>query len=148
MWHSFMFDAVILLHRWMITESNDFKSSGNSGIWKELLEKQKNVVVMYNEDFIAIQSKLEDEEKTRKWKHATWKEIEDLQTDIGEIGALKSKIEELEPNILHLRQLLDERVMALKADYPELQLGADTDLSAYHAKLLHDCQEKRDQLNT
>ena len=56
--------AVIILHRWMITESND--SSGNSGIWEELLEKQKNVVAMYNKDYIEIRSKLENEEKTRR----------------------------------------------------------------------------------
>ena len=143
-----MHDSVIIWHRWMITESNDFKSSGNSGVWEELLEKQKNVVAMCNEDFIAIRSILEDEEETRRWKHATLEEIAQLQTDIQDIETLKSKMEELEPNILHLRQLLDERVMAVKADYPELQLAADTDLSAYHANLLCACQEKRDQLNT
>ena len=140
--------SVIMLHRWMITESNDFKSSGNSGIWTELLEKQKNVVAMCNEDFIAIRSKLEDEEETRKWKHATLEEIAQLQTDIQDIEMLKSKIKELEPNVLHQRQLLDEGVMALKADYPELQLAADTDLSAYYGNLLCACQEKRDQLST
>ena len=142
-----MHDAVIILHRWMITESNDFKSSDNSGIWEELLKKQTNVFAMCNEDFIEIRRTLKDEEESRRWKHATLEEIRQLQTDIQEIGTLKSKIEELELNILYLRQSLNEQVMALKADYPELQLAADTDLSAYHANLLCACQEKRDQLN-
>ena len=87
-----MHDSVIIWHRWMITESNDFKSSGNSGIWRELLEKQKNVVAMSNEEFIAIQSILEDEEETRRWKHATLEEIAQLQTDIQEIETLKAKL--------------------------------------------------------
>ena len=122
----FMHDTY--LHRWMITESNDVKWSGNSGVWKEILEKLKSVVAMFNDDFSTIQCTLEDEEKTRRLKHATLQEIAQLESDLQEINELETKIDELKSNVVQQNATLGEEVEVLNADIPEVGLTADSDI--------------------
>lgn len=140
----FMHDTY--LHRWMITESNDVKQSGNSGVWKEMLEKLKSVVAMFNDDFITIQRTLEDEEKTRKLKHATLQEIAQLESDLQEIKELETKIDELKSNVVQQKAILGEEVEALNADFPEAGLTADSDIATKHTNILLAYQEKEGQL--
>lgn len=146
-----IYGTIIILHRWIITESNDVRSSGNSDIWQEILEKQRNTKAMYNEDFSEVKHIMVDEEERMRLKHATLQEIAQQEADLCEIEKLKSKVECLEPDVLQLTQKLDEQMKKLSRDFPEAGLTADNDLasfSAKHAEVHLDLQEKRDQLKT
>ena len=61
-------------HRWIITESDDVRSSGNSEVWEDLLKKLENVKAMVNENFIAIQQRMKAEEERKRIENATLRE--------------------------------------------------------------------------
>lgn len=146
-----MHDIIVTLCRWMITESNDVSTSGNVGVWKELLEKLMNMKPMYNEDFIAIQNIMEVEEETRQLKHATLQEITQLESDLHESRKLESIVECLQPNVNQQQRELDERLKKLSTDFPEFKAGLMADsngasFSAKHDKVLLAWQKMCSQL--
>ena len=134
----------MLYGRWIITESKDasMRSSGNSEVWDEMLQKLKTVKAMRNEDFNTVQKKMDDEEEMRRSKNATLKEIEQKESELREIHELQNEINRCEPENVKLRQKLNEQVK-------EAGFTADSDLASFSAKhdeMLLNLQEKREEL--
>ena len=141
----------MLYGRWIITESKDasIRSSGNSKVRNEMLQKLKIVRAMLNEDFSAIQNKMEAEEKMRRLKNTTLKEIEQQENELREIHELQNEINRCEPDNVKLRQKLNEQVKELRDNVKEAGFTADSDLASFSAKhdeMLLNLQEKREEL--
>ena len=137
------------MHRWIITESDDVRSSDNSEVCEELLEKLKNVRVMLNEDFVAIQQRILAEEEMEKKKNTTFQEIQQQKEELEEIAELESKINSCEAERVKLVQEFEEQVKKLSSNFPETGFTANDDLdslTAKHYNLQCDLQQKRNHL--
>ena len=125
------------------------RSSGNSEVWDEMLQKLKTVKAMRNEDFNTVQKKMDDEEEMRRSKNATLKEIEQKESELREIHELQNEINRCEPENVKLRQKLNEQVKELRDNVKEAGFTADSDLASFSAKhdeMLLNLQEKREEL--
>ena len=114
-------------------------------MWDELLEKQKDVKTMINEDFVAIKQRMEDEEQREKIKNTTLKEIQQQQEELSEIAALEKEINERRKHV----QEMKEQLKKLTGDVPEAGFTVDDDpdsLSAKHYTMQCDLQQKRNHL--
>ena len=73
----YMLVLCMLHHSWIITESNDVRSSGNSEVWGELQKKLKDVKAMVNENFVAIQQRMRAEQELKKIENAALREMQE-----------------------------------------------------------------------
>ena len=125
------------------------RSSGNSEVWDEMLQKLKTVKAMRNEDFNTVQKKMDDEEEMRRSKNATLKDIKQQENELEEIHELQNEINRCEPENVKLRQKLNEQVKELRDNVKEAGFTADSDLASFSAKhdeMLLNLQEKREEL--
>ena len=139
----------MLCYRWIITESNDARSSGNSEVWEGIMEKLKNVRAMLNEDFIAIQRNMEDEDNWEKIRNTTLKEIQQQERELNEIAELENMIGRRESERIELVQELEELVKKLTSDVPELGFTANDGLISFSTKrcnMQSVLQQKRNHL--
>ena len=72
------------------------------------MEKLKNVRAMLNEDFIAIQRNMEDEDNWEKIRNTTLKEIQQQERELNEIAELENMIGRRESERIELVQELEE----------------------------------------